>query len=753
MFRNLLKTNLLILIFLFSLNSFLKAEIINKIEIEGNKRISKETILVLGKINQNEKFDEFKINEILKNLYNSNFFKDINISIEDKNLKIYLIENPIVENIIFTGTKNKTIIKNLEENITLKNRMSFTEEILNNDVNLINNILKSGGYYFAQIKPSIVKNDELNSIKLQIDVNLGEKAKVKKISFIGDKKIKDRKLLEVIATEEHKFWKFISNKVYLNKAIIDLDVRLLENYYKNQGYYKVKVKNTFAELDKNGFFKLTFNIDAGKKYYFNTLKLSLPDDYNIKDFGNLEKIFTKLSNKAYSLDDLELILGEIEKIASTKLYDFIDAEVEETIVNENKIDFIFNLKTSQKFYVEKINVIGNFQTIEEVIRNKLLVDEGDPLNELLYNKSIDNIRGLRIFKSVKANIRNGTDSNLKEIDIIVEEQPTGEISLAAGVGTNGSTIGGGIVEKNFLGKGINLRTNLEISEDSVKGKFVYARPNFAYTDNTLFTSLESTSTDSLADFGYKVSKNGFTFGTEFEQYENLFFNPSIEFLLEDLETNSSASKQLRKQEGKYSDIIFTYGLNYDLRNSKFEPSSGYTTSFFQELPIISDNNEISNSLVFTKYKTLNQSSGMVGKGSLYLKAVNSIDGSDVRISKRAFVPFSRLRGFQKGKIGPIDNDNYIGGNYVSTLNLSTNIPGILNTIENLDFAYFIDVANVWGVDYDDTIDDSSTIRSSTGIGLDILTPIGPLSFSLSKPITKKSTDKTETFRFNLGTTF
>ena len=135
-----------------------------------------------------------------------------------------------------------------------------------------------------------------------------------------------------------------------------------------------------------------------------------------------------------------------------------------------------------------------------------------------------------------------------------------------------------------------------------------------------------------------------------------------------------------------------------------------------------------------------------------MQAKNTIDGSDVRVSKRAIVPYSRLRGFEKGKVGPVDNNDYVGGNYVSTLNLSTNLPGVLPTVENLDFKYFIDVANIWGVDYDSSLDNSK-IRSSTGIGLNMLTPIGPLSFSISQPITKASSDKTETFRFNLGTTF
>ena len=126
--------------------------------------------------------------------------------------------------------------------------------------------------------------------------------------------------------------------------------------------------------------------------------------------------------------------------------------------------------------------------------------------------------------------------------------------------------------ENFLGKGINLTTNLEISEESIKGKFIYAKPYFAYTDNTLFTSFNATSTDNLADFGYKVSNTGFSIGTEFQQYENLF-NPEISLSIEDLETSSKASTQLKKQEGEYEDFYFNYGLIYDLRNSRYRPSS------------------------------------------------------------------------------------------------------------------------------------------------------------------------------------
>ena len=749
MIKFLVKISVLTLFF----TNFVLAEILNKITITGNKRISEETIKVLGNISTKKDFNEKNLNNLLKNLYETNFFADIDISLKNGELKIDVIENPIIESVEITGVKNKTFIEEILDIIVLKDRMSFSDIQLEKDVDTIKNTLKVNGFYFAEVNPSIIRNDELNSIRLNIDIKQGKKAKIKEIQFIGNKKIKDKRLLEVIASEEHKFWKFVSRKVYLNKTLIDLDKRLLENYYKNQGYYKVKVLNSFAELNDEDSFKLIFNVEAGKKFFFNDFKLTLPEDYNESDFLKVEKIFKKLKNKNFSLDDVSLILTQIDRIASLRLYDFITANITETVVDGNKINFDFEIIDSQKFYVEKINILGNFQTIEEVIRNRLIVDEGDPLNELLFNKSIDRIKSLGIFKKVDTSITDGSNNNLKIVDITVEEQPTGEISLAAGVGTSGSTIGGGITEKNFLGKGINLKTNLEVSDEKIKGKFVYSKPNFNYSENTLFTSLESSNTDRIKDFGYETTNIGFSIGTKFEQYENLFFSPEIDLAVEDLKTNSKASSNLKKQAGNYEDLYFNYGLDYDLRNSPYKPSSGSKLSFYQKLPAISSNNEIKNTLVLTKYRKLDKETNMVGKASIFLSAVNSLDNSDVRISKRVKMPYNRLRGFEKDKIGPKDGTDYVGGNYVTSINLSTNLPGVLSTMENLDFSYFIDIGNVWGVDYDSSADQSNFFRSSTGLGMDWLTPIGPLSFSLTQPISKKSTDKTETFRFNLGTTF
>ena len=746
MFRIIFKFNLC---FLF-LATICFADIVKNIQVEGNKRISKESIIVFGNIQKNEDYNQSDLNSILKNLYETNFFKKVNLGIKNNILKISVIENPIIESLEINGITSSKLTEVLLDQIQLKSRNSYIESIFQKDLNLIKNIIKSSGYYFAEINTSAIKNAEQNSIKLIYDIDLGDKAKINEIQFIGDKKIKDRKLINVITSEESKFWKFISNRVYLDKDRINLDKRLLTRYYQNNGYYNVNIENSFVEFKNNGSFKLIFKINSGKKFTFNKLTITLPDDYDPKYFVKINNLLNKLENQNYSLNKINKILKEIDNIALLKQYEFIDAVVSEDIVEDDKLDITFSLIETDKFYVERINILGNQHTLEEVIRNSFIVDEGDPYNEILFNKSINNIKAKNIFGSVDSKIQNGSNPNLKIIDISVTEKPTGEISLGAGVGTSGGTFGGGIKENNFMGKGIKLDTNVQISENSVKGQFVYAKPNFNYSENTLFTTLRSTSKDKLKDSGYKTSDIGFSLGTAFEQYENLILRPEIATSLESLKTTSTASANYKKQEGSYFDAYLNYSLDYDLRNQRFRPTDGIRTVFYQELPILSESNEIMNSFDVSKYQTL--VSDMVAKLNFSVKTINAITDNDVRVSKRLFIPQSKLRGFESGKVGPVENNDYIGGNYISTFNLTTTLPQILPSFQNTDISLFFDAANVWGVDYNSAIDNSK-IRSAAGISLDLNTPVGPLNFSLSQPISKASTDKTESFRFNLGTTF
>ena len=331
----------------------------------------------------------------------------------------------------------------------------------------------------------------------------------------------------------------------------------------------------------------------------------------------------------------------------------------------------------------------------------------------------------------------------------MEEKPTGEISAGAGTGTTGSSISFGIRENNYLGKGQKLDSNFTISDDTFTGLFSITDPNFNNSDKSLITTVETSRNDLMSKFGYETTETGFSLGTSFEQYQDIFFSPSISTYYESLTTSNLASAAKKKQEGDYLDTNFSYNLSLNKLNQNFQPSSGYKSSFFQSIPIVADDDSFVNSYEYSLYSKLENET--VLSFIFFAKAINSLDG-DVRVSKRVFIPSRKLRGFKSGKIGPKDAGDYIGGNYGTTLNVAATLPKLFVDLQNIDFSIFVDSANLFGVDYDSSLD-KSKIRSSTGIAVDWFTPIGPLSFSLAAPLTKASTDETESFRFKIGTTF
>ena len=738
-----------VLLIIIVSTKFVYSEIIKKIEVSGNDRLAKETIILFSEINVNDNIYSEDLNKAFKKLFETDYFKDVKISFNNGYLKIEVVENPLIQSVIINGIKNKSIIDELSKITKKIEKYPYLENNISDQKNSLINILRNTGFYFAEVE-TIIEDNNNNSVNIIYNFNLGERAKISEIKFIGNKIFKNNKLRNLIVSEESRPWKFLTSNIYLNENRIELDVNLLKNYFKNKGYYNVLIKSSSAKvIDKNNFV-LTFNIDAGKKYYFNNIKLEVSNDYKKENFSNFFEIFNKLKGKAYSLKSIKKIINEIDKTALQKEFVFINAKYQEKIIDGNKINIEIYFEESKKYFVNRINIFGNFITEEKVIRNSLIVDEGDPYNKILFNKSINEIKSKGIFKSVTSDV-NDSDSknNSKIINITVEEKATGEIFAGAGTGTDGSTISGGIKEKNYLGKGIELDTNLTLSDDQIKGRFSLINPNFRNTDRSINVTIESTASDFMTTSGYKTTRTGLKLGTGFEQYEDLFFNIDISNYYEKLETSSSASAIKKKQEGDYFENLLSYSLTLNKLDQNFQPTDGHITRFSQTLPIYSDDLSIENSITAAKYYSVNDS--LIFSGKLFFKSVNSID-DDVRVSKRVYIPSSRLRGFESGSIGPKDGTQYIGGNYGTAVTFNTTLPKLFNANENLDFNLFLDAANLWHVDYDNSLD-SDKIRSATGISVNWFTVVGPLSFSYAIPITEAKSDKTESFRFQIGTSF
>ena len=736
------------LFYLFLITS-INAEVVDKISINGNKRISNKTIQMFANIEIKDEISDKKINLILKDLYNTNYFEDVKVSFENKILTIFIKENPIIQKITYEGIKSKNLLENINSDKLIREKSPYNLIILEEEKNRLNKILKEMGYFNSEIQISVEKLDE-SLVNLSINIDLGEKAKIRKISFVGNKVFKDSKLKRIIASTEYKFWKIISGKKYLNPSLVDIDIRLLNNFYVNNGYYNVSINSSFARILNDNEFELIFNIDAKNKIYFGELKLDLPIDFDRQNFKSINKLFKNVANESYSINTINRILKEIDMITALEQYQFIKASVVENIILD-KINLTFKISETEKFYVKKINIYGNSITDESVIRNQLELDEGDPYNEILFNKSINNIKALNFFKNVDYDISSNDDFGTKILDIFIEEKPTGEISATAGFGTEGGSIGFGIKESNFMGKGVSLDSNFLLSEESFKGKFGITNPNFRNTDKSLSLNVQAIEFDNMEKFGYKSNKTGFEIDTNFEYLDDLRLGLGLSNFYEVIKTDSSASESQQKQKGNYWDTFLNFNFNYDKRNQKFQTTSGYRSYYSLGLPVISENNTLKNYYTFKNYFDLYDKN--ISSFSLMFRSANSITNDDVKLSERINIPSSKLRGFEAGRVGPKDGEDFIGGNYVAAINFSSTLPQLFEESQNVDFSFFIDAANIWGVDYDDTIDDNGSIRSSTGIALDWFTPVGPLNFSLALPITKNNSDKTETFRFSLGTTF
>ncbi|NKA17556.1 MAG: outer membrane protein assembly factor BamA, partial [Alphaproteobacteria bacterium] len=398
------------------------------------------------------------------------------------------------------------------------------------------------------------------------------------------------------------------------------------------------------------------------------------------------------------------------------------------------------LSEGQKVLIDKINIQGNTITEEKVIRDSLVLAEGDYLNSTKVKKSVDTIKSRQLFSKVDYKVVDSEKKNFKDFNLFVKEQPTGSISAGVGYGSNGGLFEASINERNFLGQGINLNFTGRLATEEIRGELTYVHPNFKQSDKELAASVYSV-VDDYKNSGYLNKKAGSKFSTNYEIYEDIFFRPNFGIQYDKLEITGAASNLLKSRAGNFTTSSVGYNFLFDQRDSKFNPTSGSLFYFDQNIAtFISDIPTLQTGIGATLYKEL-LSEKFIGSVKARLANVTAFDDKDVKLSDRIFASTSDLRGFEPRGVGPVDRNDHVGGNNLATLSLKSTFPNPIPESLRANSFLFLDVGNVWGVDYSSLISDSSKIRSTTGIALDIVSPIGPLSFTYSIPLSKASTDK------------
>ena len=742
------KIYLILILALFPIH--LNAEVLKKTEVSGNERISVETIIVYGDIEKGKDYSQDDINNIIKKLYDTKFFSRISVDFSSGILKINVEENPIINSVLIQGEPTKKFKKAMLEALTLKEKSSYIKSDVKNDLETIKYFYRTLGYYSPKVEARTQEAEVgKNSINLIFEIDKGERQKISKIYFIGEKKIKTKRLRDVIASEEAKFWKFISRNIYLNEERIELDKRLLKNFYLSKGFYDVQILSSNVFVKEKEGIELTFSIEAGNRYRIKRISTNIDPVFDKSIFQPLESDFKKYAGRYYSPFKVKNILKNIDNLIDNNELQFVQHSVSETI-DGNHIDIEFKIFEGRKVQIERVNIKGNTVTNESVIRAELELDEGDPYSKVKLEKTVANLKSRDIFKRVNQEVLEGSSKDLKVLEITVEEKPTGEIMAGAGTGTDGTTLSFALAENNYLGKGLRVDASLDLTESTIRGGLDVTDPNYKYSGNMVTAGISSQKTDS-AESGYENTLNSINVGTRFEQYDNIFLSPGLELAFDDLKVDSTASSSLKKQAGSFVDLSFGYGIEKDTRDRSFMPTDGSVIGFRQGIPLYADEQaSLYNRISVNKYHSF--SDDLIGAVKFYAAAIVAVE-DDVRISKRLHIPSKRLRGFESNKIGPKDGEDYVGGNYATALNIEAALPNLLPEGTQTDIAAFFDLGNLWHTDYDSTVAQSSKLRSSFGFATNMYTPIGPLNFVFAQKLSSADTDITQTFKFEIGTSF
>ena len=728
--------------------------LVSSINVDGNKRISSDTIVSLSKVQVGSAYSPTQLNSALQSIKKSSYFKTVDISIVNNILNINVIENPTINSISFEGNKSLDDI-NLNELITSKQRQTLLISQVEKDTDKIATAYADTGRISAIVTPKVIELSD-NRVDLVFEITEGRITEVEKITFTGNRVFSDLRLKGVIATKQAGiFRRFIKSDTFV-KDKLDYDIDLLRNFYINKGFIDFEVQSSVELTREKDAFLINYNIKEGQKYIFSEIKFDT-SKLNI-DEKSLIKINRIKNGSKYDRRRVTKLIDEIDIYLAKNGFNFFEPVPVVSRNDENlRMDVEVQIKETRKVFVERIEVEGNSTTLDEVIRLQFDFVEGDPFNRRKVLEAVDKIRGLGFFSNVETSTRNGSAPEKIIIEVKLTEKPTGSLGIGAGYNSSDGTVATfNVNERNFLGKGqtvkldlstskIKKQTELGFEDPSFLGRNLLAGISFGQTSTT--PSSVPLSTDKL----YFEPKIGFPLSRDSKLTIEYSFDQ------EDVKLTTASnlvSPIIRDDVGKKnkSALIFIYSL--DKTNSVVTPTAGYDFRIIQELNGLGGDISFSKTnLNFRTYRTILRDDIILSSNL----SSGVIVGSDASLMNRFTLGGDRLKGFRKQGIGPYDStyDTHLGGKMYTSLSLEASFPIGIPEEYGIYGGIFLDTGSLWGLDNTDSgrIDDSSEIRSALGFSIFWESAIGPLRFNWSSPIKKETNDVTENFRFTIDTRF
>jgi outer membrane protein insertion porin family len=749
---------------------------VTAIRVEGNKRVEPETVRTYLTFNVGDPYDLARVDESLKALFATGLFEDVRIRREGGTVVIVVVENPIVAKVAFEG--NKEIEEDsLSTEVQLKPRTVYTRARVQADVQRILDLYRRQGMYAAQVDPKIIKLEN-NRIDVVFEINEGPATKVRAINFIGNVAFSDSQLRYVISTTQTNILSFLKSTNIYDPDRLNLDRELLRQFYLKNGYADVRIVSATADLDRDGRgFFITFTVDEGAKYRFGDVDVESP--LPSVDFRALRGVIMSKPGRVYDVQRIERTAEALTITASQEGYAF--AQVKPRFDRDeasHRINVTYVIEDGPRVYIERINIVGNFRTHDDVIRREFSLAEGDAYNRLLVEAARRRLRSLGFFKTVDIDTDPGSSPDRVVLIVRVQEQPTGELSFGAGYSTSEGVIGDiSVTERNLLGKGQYVRLGFSGSLQRAQVDFSFTEPHFLDRNLAAGFDLFTKTVDFTNVSSYVENDTGGDIRMGFPIAYNTQLGLRYKFEREDIyDVAKNASLAVKESAGVSNVSSVGYTVAFDTRNLPQSPTSGVFVSFSQDLAGVGGDVDYYRQVIDGRgYYPLTNKITLVGR--IQGGSIEGWDGQDVRMTDLFFKGGETIRGFQRAGYGPRDacqdpttgkrvkncSQDPLGGQvfWAGTAEARFPIPFIPDNL-GMQGAVFVDAGSLFdpsGIAVDAVkkegsfIFDSSEVRMSTGVSLIWQSPLGPLRADLGQALLKSSFDKTELFRFGASTAF
>ncbi len=747
--------------------------VVQRIMVQGNERIEQSTVISYLPIQMGETVDAAKLDLALKTLYRTDLFSDVKINLVGGDLTITVVENPIINRVIFEGNSGMKEDK-LRDEVTVRPRGIFTRSKVQQDVGRIIELYRRGGRISATVTPQIVELPQ-KRVDLIFKIDEGPKSGVLRINFLGNREFSDNDLRDVVVTEQSTWYKFFSNNANYDPDRLEYDKEQLRKHYRNRGFYDFRVVSAVAELapDKNGF-AITYTLDEGPEYKFG--KVTVETELQKLNKDVLQQLLPIQSGAIYEDEKIEQATDALTFAAGAAGFAFVDVRPKYTANRETKtVDVTFQVKEGPRVYVDRVDIIGNTRTLDYVIRREMNVAEGDAYNRALVDRSRNNIRALGFFKDVTIEETQGSAPDRTGLQVKVEEQPTGELSFSAGYSSVDQVVLDlGITERNFRGRGQNVRARVSVGSLRQQIDFSFTEPRFGGRDLQAGVDIYSYVYD-LTDYSaYKTTTLGAGVRLGFPLTLNSRMGLRYTLRADEVEisddycdpTQPVVSLSLCAQRGSYVTSLIGYSWRLDRRNDPVNPTRGFYTDLSQDLAGVGgDVNYLRTETSGGWYYGFNKDFILSVTGSAGY--IEGWSGDSIRVNDRFYKGGNSFRGFETAGLGPRDTNSgrsdALGGKAYAIGSVELTVPTFLPEQYGIKAALFSDFGTVGLLDdkdkkgltgvIDPNIHDDLSLRASAGVSIFWKSPMGPIRFDFSQVLAKEDYDKTESFKFSTSTRF